>query len=123
METAIVFVLGVAAGIAWYKFYILHTIERITHTACDYCQFQICKEEIKKEFFPRKKNRSEIQELINVNGVTNAVDELLEELRQEEEICESCPDKSAFASRCEHCGTNRCIQDLERMIHSMTETE
>lgn len=55
MANAIAFILGVAAGIAWYKFYILYTVEKITHTACDYCQFQRCKEEIKKEFFPQKK--------------------------------------------------------------------
>lgn len=46
-----VFLLGVAAGIAWYKFFIMYTLEKFTHTICDYCQFRIKKEEL----YPRKK--------------------------------------------------------------------
>lgn len=51
------------------------------------------------------------------------LEELLEQLEQEEEVCESCPDKNAFADACEGCGTHGNKRDLERMIHEMTKTE
>ena len=46
-------------------------------------------------------------------------EELLEQLRQEEEVCESCPNKNTFADKCEGCGTHGNIQDLEQLIASM----
>ena len=46
-------------------------------------------------------------------------EELLEQLRQEEEVRESCPDKNAFADKCEDCGTHGNIKDLEGLINSM----
>lgn len=55
MKSIAIFLVGVAAGIAWYKFYIIYTIDRITNTACDYCQFQINKNALKKGFFHQKK--------------------------------------------------------------------
>lgn len=51
MDYFICFILGVATGIAWYKFYIIHMIDRITNTACDYCSFMVKK----RELFPKKK--------------------------------------------------------------------
>ena len=48
-------------------------------------------------------------------------EELLEQLKQEEETCESCPDRNAPADRCEGCGTHGNIQDLEQLIESMKE--
>lgn len=51
METIAIFLLGVAAGIAWYKFFITYTLGRFTYTTCDYCEFKIKKEEL----FPKKK--------------------------------------------------------------------
>lgn len=50
-------------------------------------------------------------------------EELLEQLKQEEETCESCPDRNAPADRCEGCGTHGNIQDLEQLIESMKEGE
>ena len=50
-------------------------------------------------------------------------EELLEQLEQEEETCESCPDRNAPADRCEGCGTHGNIQDLEQLIESMKEGE
>lgn len=46
-------------------------------------------------------------------------EELLEQLQQEEEVCESCPNKNTFADKCEGCGTHGNIQDLEQLIASM----
>lgn len=46
-------------------------------------------------------------------------EELLEQIWQEEEVCESCRDKNAFADKCEGCGTHGNIQDLKRLIASM----
>ena len=43
------------------------------------------------------------------------VDELLEQLQQEEECCEGCPDRH-IAEVCECCGTHGNIKDLEMMI-------
>ena len=43
-------------------------------------------------------------------------EELLEQLKQEEETCESCPDRNAPADRCEGCGTHGNIRDLEQLI-------
>ena len=37
----IAFLLGIAAGIAWYKFYIINLIHKVPYTICDYCRFQI----------------------------------------------------------------------------------
>lgn len=51
MEAIAIFLTGVAAGITWYKFFIVYVLERFTHTMCDYCEFQIKKEEL----FPAKK--------------------------------------------------------------------
>ena len=50
-------------------------------------------------------------------------EELLEQLEQEEETCESCPDRNAPADRCEGCSTHGNIQDLEQLIESMKEGE
>lgn len=50
-------------------------------------------------------------------------EDLLEQLEQEEETCESCPDRNAPADRCEGCGTHGNIQDLEQLIESMKEGE
>lgn len=46
-------------------------------------------------------------------------EELLERLKQEEEVCEGCLDRNAFADKCEGCGTHGNIQDLERLITNM----
>ncbi len=46
-------------------------------------------------------------------------EELLEQLKQEEEICESCSDRNAPADRCEGCSTHGNIRDLEQLIASM----
>lgn len=46
-------------------------------------------------------------------------EELLEQLKQEEETCESCPDRNAPADRCEGCSTHGNIQDLEQLIENM----
>ncbi len=43
MEAIAIFLTGVAAGITWYKFFIVYVLERFTHTMCDYCEFQIKK--------------------------------------------------------------------------------
>ncbi len=55
MEKYAIFVSGVAAGIAWYRFFILHVLRRYTHTMCDYCEFAIKKNELFPPVFPRKK--------------------------------------------------------------------
>ncbi len=47
------------------------------------------------------------------------VDELLEQLQQEEECCEGCPDRF-IAEVCEGCGTHGNIRDLEIMIADLT---
>lgn len=54
VEKLAVFLLGMAAGIAWYKSFIKHLLGRFVHTTCDYCQFRIEKEKL----FPKKKKRS-----------------------------------------------------------------
>ena len=41
VEKYAVFLLGVGVGIGWYKFFIMYTLGRFTHTACDYCEFRI----------------------------------------------------------------------------------
>lgn len=46
-------------------------------------------------------------------------EELLEQLEQEEETCESCPDRNAPADGCEECGTHGNIRDLKQLISSM----
>lgn len=46
-------------------------------------------------------------------------EELLEQLKQEEETCESCQDRNAQADRCEGCSTHGNIRDLEQLIASM----
>lgn len=40
MRDIIAFLLGSAAGIAWYKFYIINLIHKVPYTICDYCRFQ-----------------------------------------------------------------------------------
>lgn len=44
------FLAGIGAGIAWYRYFIIHTISKVPHTMCDYCQFEIQK----KQIFKRK---------------------------------------------------------------------
>lgn len=39
MRDAVAFLLGIAAGIAGYRVYIINLIHRYPHTACDYCKF------------------------------------------------------------------------------------
>ena len=46
MRDIITFLLGSAAGIAWYKFYIINLIHKIPYTICDYCKFQREKNEM-----------------------------------------------------------------------------
>lgn len=46
-------------------------------------------------------------------------EELLEQLKQEEEVCEGCPNRNAFADKCEGCGTHGNIQALEQLITNM----
>ena len=46
MESIAVFLLGVAAGIAWYKFFIVYVIGKNAYTACDYCEFQRKKKQL-----------------------------------------------------------------------------
>lgn len=48
------FLLGMAAGIAWYKSFIRYILDRHVHTTCDYCQFIIEKEKL----FPKKGKKS-----------------------------------------------------------------
>lgn len=50
------------------------------------------------------------------------LDELFEQLQEELECCEDCPDRNT-PELCEGCGTHGNIQDLEGLIHSLTETE
>lgn len=57
MDRTVCFILGIAAGIGWYKFYILYTIDRITNTACDYCSFAVKRREMREMFFGRKGER------------------------------------------------------------------
>lgn len=46
MEVATGFTVGLAIGIAGYKFFIFYLIGKPIHTACDYCRFMIKKEEL-----------------------------------------------------------------------------
>jgi len=46
VDRVVCFILGISVGIAWYKFYIIHIIDRITNTACDYCSFAVKRKEI-----------------------------------------------------------------------------
>ena len=39
MRDAVAFLLGIAAGIAGYRVYIINLIHRYPYTACDYCKF------------------------------------------------------------------------------------
>jgi len=55
MEICAVFLLGVAAGIAWYKHFIIYILGRYTHTMCDYCEFAIKKNELFPPMFSCKK--------------------------------------------------------------------
>lgn len=48
-------------------------------------------------------------------------EELLQQLQQEEEVCESCPDKNAFADKCEGYSTHGVITDLSMQIMEMQE--
>lgn len=47
------------------------------------------------------------------------VDELLEQLNQELECCEECPDRQ-IPELCDGCGTHGNIKDLEMMIADIT---
>jgi len=47
----ITFILGISAGIALYRLYIMYLIKNPGHTLCDYCQFAREREEL----FPSKK--------------------------------------------------------------------
>lgn len=38
------FILGVGAGIAWYRGYIIHILGKHPHTICHYCEFRRLKE-------------------------------------------------------------------------------
>lgn len=49
MEQVIWFFIGVAAGIAWYRFLIIYMIGRNPCTKCDYCSFEIQKRQIFKK--------------------------------------------------------------------------
>lgn len=51
MWEIIAFALGVSAGIAFYRIYIMHLIKNPGHTICDYCQFAREREVL----FPEKK--------------------------------------------------------------------
>ena len=45
-------------------------------------------------------------------------EELLEQLRQEETVCETCPHKNEFtqSAHCDGCGTHGNIQDIETLL-------
>lgn len=47
------------------------------------------------------------------------VDELIEQLNQELECCEGCPDRQ-IPELCDCCGTHGIIKDLEMMIEDIT---
>lgn len=47
------------------------------------------------------------------------IEELLEQLKQEEEVCEGCLNRNAFADKCEGCGTHGNIQVFEQLITNM----
>lgn len=47
------------------------------------------------------------------------VDELIEQLNQELECCERCPDRQ-IPELCDGCGTHGNIKDLEMMIADIT---
>ena len=51
MEELIAFVVGMSAGIAAYRIYIMYLTGRPGHTVCDYCQFEFKR----RELFPKKK--------------------------------------------------------------------
>lgn len=51
MNEVVYLLIGFGVGIAWYRYFIIHTISKIPRTMCDYCQFEIQKREI----FRRKK--------------------------------------------------------------------
>lgn len=54
-------------------------------------------------------------------GVT---DEILENIKQEEENCESCPHKYDISKDwCLGCGTYYSIQTFEQILYGLTETE
>lgn len=56
--------------------------------------------------------------------IQDAVNEMLEEIRQEEEACESCPHKYDMSKDwCLGCGTYGNIQTFEQILYGLTETE
>lgn len=46
MEKVVCFLVGASAGIAWYRYFIIQTINKIPRTMCDYCQFEMQKRQI-----------------------------------------------------------------------------
>ena len=40
--------IGIGAGIAWYRHFIICVISKVPHTKCDYCEFEIQKKQIFK---------------------------------------------------------------------------
>lgn len=49
-------------------------------------------------------------------------DELLEQLRQEETVCETCPSRNEFCKSdiCDGCGTHGNIQDIEMQLAELS---
>ena len=46
VRDVIMFLIGTAAGTAWYKFYIINLIHKNPCTICDYCEFAIEREKM-----------------------------------------------------------------------------
>lgn len=40
--------IGIGAGIAWYRNFIIYVIGKVPRTMCDYCEFEIQKKQIFK---------------------------------------------------------------------------
>lgn len=53
MEMIAAFILGIAAGLWWYRFYVINITNRFPFKRCDYCEFRM----IEKELFPQKKKK------------------------------------------------------------------
>lgn len=49
MEQFAWFLVGMAAGVAWYRAFIRDLIRKNPCTMCDYCEFEIMKEQILKK--------------------------------------------------------------------------
>lgn len=54
-----IFLLGVAAGVFGYRFYILYTVNKIPFTHCDYCQFWIERERLFPSKISKRKSKKE----------------------------------------------------------------